>query len=147
MPTQMDRKKFIKSSVATGLAVSLAPNLIFGGNSKKKVRIGFIGVGSQGTNLLEVCLSMDDVEVPAICDIDVEHLARAQRLTEKSGRKKPVGYSKSETDYQNMVTRDDLDGVIIATPWVWHTPMAVDTMRAGKYCAPEVWGASSIDEV
>ncbi|MCF7805449.1 MAG: twin-arginine translocation signal domain-containing protein [Candidatus Marinimicrobia bacterium] len=147
MSNNINRRHFIKAGAVTGLAVTFAPNILLGKKDDRKVRIGFIGVGSQGTNLLKVCLGMEDVEVPAICDIDPEHLARAQRLVEKSGRKKPEGYSKSETDYKNMVVRDDLDGVIIATPWVWHTPMSVDTMRAGKYCAPEVWGASSVDEV
>jgi len=87
----------------------------------KKVRIGFIGIGSQGTNLLQVCLDMADVQVSAICDIDIEHLLRAQYLVENSGRKKPEGYSKNETDYKNMVVRDDLVGVIIATPRVCYT--------------------------
>ncbi len=145
MRHQINRRNFIKTSASAGFTMAYAPNILFGQQDNRKVRIGFIGVGSQGTNLLQVCLDMTDVEVPAICDIDIEHLARAQRLVEKSGRKKPEGYSKDEYDYQNMVIRDDLDGVIIATPWVWHTPMSVDTMRAGKYCAPEVWGASSID--
>ena len=146
MGNKVNRRDFMKTTAVTGMAVSFAPNVLLG-KDDRKARIGFIGVGSQGTNLLRVCLNMKDVEVPAICDIDAEHLARAQRLVVKSGRKEPVGYSKSETDYKNMVTRDDLDGIIIATPWRWHTPMAVDTMRAGKYCAPEVWGASSVDEV
>jgi predicted dehydrogenase len=146
MSKRMNRRKFIKTSAVAGATATFLPNILMG-TEEKKVRIGFIGVGSQGTSLLKVCLDMKDVEVPAICDIDIEHLSRAQRLVEKSGRKKPEGYSKNEIDYKNMVIRDDLDGVIIATPWVWHTPMSVDTMRAGKYCAPEVWGASSIDEV
>ena len=37
-----------------------------------------------------------------------------------------------------MVKRDDLDGIIIATPWEWHVPMAVATMKAGKYAGIEV---------
>lgn len=147
MSNVINRRNFIKASAASGLAVTFAPNILLGKKDDKNVGIGFIGVGSQGTNLLQVCLDMEDVEVPAICDINKEHLARAQRLVEKSGRKKAEGYSKSEIDYKNMVIRDDLDGIIIATPWVWHTPMSVDTMLAGKYCAPEVWGAASIDEV
>lgn len=147
MSIHISRRKFIKAGATAGLAAAYAPNIILGQKDDRRARIGFIGVGGQGTSLLQVCLDMKDVDVPAICDIDKEHLARAQRLVEKSGRKKPEGYSKDEYDYQNMVTRDDLDGIIIATPWVWHTPMSIDTMRAGKYCAPEVWGASSLDEV
>jgi len=150
MKDTMKRREFLKRSLtagAIGFGVSMYPGVTLFSAPLEKVRLGFIGVGGQGTGLLRMCLSMDDVEVPAICDIDVEALNRAKSLVEKSGRKTPEGYSKNEYDYKNLVTRDDLDGVIIATPWVWHTPMAVDTMRAGKYCAPEVWGAGSVEEV
>ena len=43
-------------------------------------------------------------------------------------------------------SRDDLDGVIIATPWEWHIPMAIDSMKAGKYTAHEVGPASTVEE-
>jgi len=147
MNTEMKRRAFIKTAAVSALATSLTPRSALGNGEPPRVRLGIIGVGSYGTELLQMCLAMPDIDIPALCDIDVEHLARAQRLVEMSGRKKPEGYAKSETDYENMVTRADLDAVIIATPWIWHTPMAVATMRAGKYCAPEVWGAASIDEV
>jgi len=145
MQSKLNRRQFVKSGTAAGVALAMVPNILKG-KDDRKVRLGFIGVGGQGTGLLKMCLTMDDVQVPAICDIDKEALLRAQTLVEESGRKKPAGYSKDEEDYLNLVARDDLDGVIIATPWLWHTAMAVATMKAGKYCAPEVWGASSIEE-
>ncbi len=45
-----------------------------------------------------------------------------------------------------MLERDDLDGVIIATPWEWHTAMAVAKMKAGKYAGVEVSVANTIEE-
>jgi len=146
MDNQLKRRTFLKTGIAAGIGTAVAPGILTGKEIDRKVRIGFIGVGGQGTGLLKMCLSMQDVEVPAICDIDKDALLRAQSLVEKSGRKRPEGYSKDEEDFRNMVLREDMDGVIIATPWMWHTPMAVATMEAGKYCAPEVWGASSIEE-
>jgi predicted dehydrogenase len=139
------RRQFIKTSAAAGVAMSVAPSVLLG-KDDRKARLGFLGVGLQGTGILRMCLTMDGVEVNAVCDIDTEALANAQKLVVDSGGKEPAGYS-GEEDFLKLVTRDDLDGVVIATPWVWHTPMAVATMKAGKYCAPEVWGGSSIDEM
>jgi predicted dehydrogenase len=81
---------------------------------------------------------MDGVEVPALCDIDQAKVERAQARVEKSGRGKPEGYSRGQEDFRRLLARSDLDAVLIATPWNWHTPMAVAAMRAGKYAAVEV---------
>jgi len=145
MSKKINRRDFIKTGAASGLAVTMGRNIHLFGKDDSKVRLGFIGLGNQGTGLLRMCLSMEDVEVLALSEINNEKLRNAQDLVEKSGRKRPEGYP-GEEDYHKLVSRDDLDGVFIATPWLWHTPMAVATMRAGKYCAPEVWGASSIQE-
>jgi len=45
-----------------------------------------------------------------------------------------------------MLKREDIDGVIISTPWLWHTRMAVATMKAGKYVAVEVSAANTMEE-
>ena len=146
MSTTVNRRDFIKTGAAAGLAVTFAPNILRG-KDVRKVRLGFIGVGGQGTGLLRMCLSMNDVEVPAVRDINIKNLERARNLVAESGSKKPEGYSKDEEDYKNLVIREDLDGVVIATPWLWHVPMCIDAMKAGKYCAPEVWGASTVEEL
>ncbi len=61
----------------------------------KPVRVGVVGVGSRGTGLLRILLSMKDVQVPALCDINVQHLNRAQDLVVKAGQEKPEGYSEA----------------------------------------------------
>lgn len=147
MSKEITRRTFIKSSAAAGLALSFAVPNILTGKDDRKVNIGFIGVGGQGTSNLRVCLARGDVEVTAICDIDKEAANRALKLVTDAGQPKPRLYTRGEEDFRRMLTqRDEVDGVIISTPWLWHTPMSVATMKAGKYCAPEVWGATTVDE-
>ena len=145
MSTNMNRRNFIKTGAAVGLAATMSRSIRLFGQDDRKVRLGFVGLGGQGTGLLRMCLDMEDVEVPALSEINSERLNRAVDLVVKSGRKKPEGYT-GEEDYQKLVTRNDIDGVVVATPWLWHTPMTVAAMKAGKYCAPEVWGATTIQE-
>ena len=141
------RRDFIKASVITGLGLAIAPAFTFGNPSKnEKVRIGFIGVGGRGRSHLNNILNRDDVLVPAICDIDPDAIQRSNTIIEKAGFKKPEIYTDSEYAYLKLLERDDLDGVIISTPWLWHTKMAVDTMKAGKYAGVEVSAANTIEE-
>ena len=41
---------------------------------------------------------------------------------------------------------ENVDAVVISTPWSWHTPMAVDAMKAGKYTGLEVSAATTLEE-
>ncbi|MBN2290276.1 MAG: Gfo/Idh/MocA family oxidoreductase, partial [Candidatus Glassbacteria bacterium] len=112
----------------------------------RPVRLGFVGVGSRGTYLLRTCLDLGGVEVPAVCDIDAGNLEKAQRLVEKSGLKKPEGYSRGPEDFRRMAGRVDLDVVINATPLELHAPVMMAAMEAGKYGATEVPAATTLDE-
>jgi hypothetical protein len=47
--------------------------------------------------------------------------------------KQPEGYGKRPEDFRNMALRDDLDAIIAAISWEWHTRIAVAAMKAGKY--------------
>jgi predicted dehydrogenase len=140
MHDKFDRREFLKIGSATTLGVgTLTTAFNFGvAEEVKPVRLGMIGVGGRGTSHVELLLAMGGVEIPAICDINQEHLNHAQSLVEKAGRKRPEGYGRDVEDYQRLVYRDDLDAVLIATYWDWHTPMAVCAMKSGKYAAVEV---------
>jgi predicted dehydrogenase len=128
------------------LKAAAAATLLPAAGAEKPVRIGFVGVGARGTSLLRTALALPGVEVPAVCDINEANLARALTIVEQTGRKKPEGYSSGVEDFRRMVARSDLDAVINATPWEWHTPIAVAAMKAGKYAGVEVPAALTVEE-
>ncbi|HUU28847.1 MAG TPA: Gfo/Idh/MocA family oxidoreductase [archaeon] len=142
-----NRRNFIRESAIAGLAMALGNRLSMGSELiEKNVRLGFVGVGSRGTVLLRLALMMEGVEVPAICDINEDHLGRAQRLVEREGFARPEGYSRGPEDFRRLVEREDLDAVITATPKEWHTPVMVAAMGALKYGGTEVPAAVSAEE-
>ena len=145
--TPIDRRRFVRYSVAGSAGFLLAPYLSFAGHPPdKKVRIGLIGVGLRGRNHLNNLLNREDVAIPAICDIDPLALAKSQEMMRAAGRKEAAEYTGSEFAFEKMLERDDLEGVIISTPWLWHTRMAVAAMKSGKYAGVEVSAANTLEE-
>jgi hypothetical protein len=115
-------------------------------SAEKAVRIGLVGVGRRGAGLLRNLLHLPGVEIPAICDINEMNLRSAQAMVEKAAGHRPEGYSKGPEDFRRMAAREDLDAVMTATPWEWHTPVCVAAMKAGKYAATEVPAAVTLEE-
>ena len=113
--------------------------------TRERVRLGIIGVGGRGSSLLRDLLAVEGVEVKAICDLVPEKVEHAQKAVTDAGQPKPAGFSKGEQDFKNL-NQLDLDIVYIATPWNWHVPMAVDTMKNGKHAAVEVPVATTLQE-
>ncbi|QLG44679.1 Gfo/Idh/MocA family protein [Costertonia aggregata] len=141
------RRKFIKETSAMGAGLFLAPsftNGMFGTNEKLKV--GLIGVGLRGTNHLNNLLLRKDVTITAICDIDAARIKIASDLIDKAGGKSVKIFGKNEYDYRNLLELKEVDAVIISTPWLWHTRMAVDAMKAGKYTGVEVSASNTLEE-
>ena len=143
------RRTFIKKSAIAGAGLTLAPNVSFGIGrdfTKDKLKVGLIGVGLRGTNHLNNVLNREDVLVTAICDIDPKRIEIALKLISDAGEKKPKVFSANEFDYKNLLDLKEVDAVIISTPWLWHTRMAKDAMRAGKYTGLEVSAANTMEE-
>ncbi|WP_394355934.1 Gfo/Idh/MocA family protein [Spirosoma profusum] len=146
------RRSFLRTAALSSAAVPFLPSLY---NTTlaaaqtaplAKVRLAFIGVGLRGRSHVSQALYRDDVEITAICDISADSIAKTNSMIEKAGRKAPVAYSKGDEAFQEMLKRDDIDGVVIATPWEWHVPMAVATMKAGKYAGVEVSATVTLKE-
>ena len=79
MQNKINRRDFIKKSTIAGIGVAMAPAISFGKSLNSKARIGLIGVGLRGTVHLQNLLLRNDIEVPAICDINMERIDIAQK--------------------------------------------------------------------
>ncbi|WP_026462921.1 Gfo/Idh/MocA family protein [Adhaeribacter aquaticus] len=146
MLTPIHRRNFIKKSSTAVAAIALLPSMVLGLPKEKKARLGFIGVGLRGRNHVTNTLLFPDAEIIAICDIDPNAIMETQNLLKKAGRKAAAVYGKNEQDFENLVKRQDLDGVVISTPWEWHVPMAIAAMNAGKYAGIEVSATVKLEE-
>ncbi len=143
------RRRFVQEISIAGAALAmLDPQQLFAAKKgSKKVRIGFIGVGGRGQGHLHQALLRDDVDVVAICDVDPPMLQRSNEILKKSGKPMPKVFTGDNYAYRKLLELKDLDGIIIATPWEWHTPMILDALAAGiKYVATEVVLGLTLEE-
>ncbi|WP_108808352.1 Gfo/Idh/MocA family protein [Aquimarina spinulae] len=143
------RRNFVKKTALASAGISLLSNLSFGATTNltdKKLRLAFIGVGLRGMNHFNNALNRKDIDITAICDIDPERIKIALKKIDEANFSKPKVFGNSDLDYRNLLELEDVDAVIISTPWLWHTKMAVDAMKAGKYTGLEVSAANTIEE-
>jgi len=157
---QNNRRDFIRKSALTGvglMGIKLTGENLFAqpetsiaeraDEPSGLVRAGFIGVGSRGRSHLNDSISLKNVEIAAICDIQKSSLDAALQIISEKGRKEPKIYTGSELSFEDMLQHEALDAVIIATPWEWHVPMSVASMKAGvSYTAVEVSAANTLEE-
>ena len=148
MDHQKARRDFIRKTAVASAGISLLPHLSYGmsKNKQQKLRVGLIGIGLRGTNHLNNLLNRDDVTITAICDIDSRRIKIAKNIFRKRDVNQPIVFGKNDYDYRNLLDLIDVDAVIISTPWLWHTRMSVDSMKARKYTGVEVSAANTIEE-
>ena len=89
--------------------------------ANQKIRLGLIGAGGMGSGDTQYALSLPDVELTAVADIYSGRLERA---------KQRWGASLFTTrDYREVLTRKDVDAVIVATPDHWHSRITIEALR------------------
>jgi hypothetical protein len=141
----MERREFIKQSSITAAGIALMPNTqLFA--AKDKVRLGYIGVGLRGRSHVGEGLLRDDVEIVAICDTQESSLQYCREQLQKAAKPMPKEYTGSIDAYKGLLDHKDIDAVIIATPWQFHHPQAIDAMKAGKCVGCEVIAGLSVDD-
>jgi len=113
----------------------------------KKVRIAMIGCGDRGLGLLYQfnALCPDMATIVALCDVREKMVQRSVDYLKEHGNERPQTYTGSLTAWKEMVERDDLDLIIVATPWEDHVPMSVYAMQQGKHVGVEVPAAYTLE--
>jgi len=145
MNDHITRREFTEIGSATAFGMALSKNAA-SQPATNTVRVGIVGTGNRGRSLLGTMLHIEGIEYPALCDINADNLGLAQNMVVKAGHRKPEGYSKGDHAFEKLMERDDIDAVVIASPWQWHTPMAVYGMKYGKYVGVEVPAAITLEQ-
>ena len=114
--------------------------------AKETPRMGLIGAGGRGGSMLREWLAVENLRVTAVCDPVKRPRPKRQRRSQQRGQNAPAVYDKGETDFENLVKRDDVDFVYIATPWPWHVPPALAAMEHGKHALIEVPAAITLED-
>jgi hypothetical protein len=111
----------------------------------EKVRIGIIGLGNRGPSHLETMRHIEGVEIRALCDLLPERAAAAKKKLDGTIHS-PILYSGNKDEWMKLCEQEDVDLVIITTPYYMHANMAVYAMEQGKHAASEVPAAATIEE-
>jgi predicted dehydrogenase len=134
------RRRFLKGSTVAAagfLAPTILPASVFGADApSNRITFGFIGVGRMGMGDMREILGLKQAQVVAVCDVDANRVRSAQKTVEghysrqgSSGNFKGCG---TFGDYRELVAREDIDAVSIATPDHWHVLPAIAAAKAGK---------------
>jgi len=131
------RRKFIAGATAFAGMPTIIPASALGKDGhvapSNRIVVGGIGLGPRGRQVLACFHKQKDAQFVAICDVQKERSEIVRKLTNRAyGNEDCVSYRKME----DLLAREDIDAVLIATGDRWHTPATVKVARAGKdiYC-------------
>jgi predicted dehydrogenase len=122
----MQSRRIFISRVATGIAGTLAASNVLGANDR--IRIGIIGPGARGSEILRDALSCPNVECVGAADVYTRRLAEVKNI---------AADAKTYLDYRNLLDDKSIDAVLIATPQHLHCECFVAALDAGKHVYQE----------
>jgi predicted dehydrogenase len=138
--TQLNRRRFLKTAAQAGAVLAvpyIVPNTVLGGSGavapSERIVLGGIGIGGRGGYVLGCFLHEPDVQFVAVCDIKANRRKAVKEMADsRYGNTDCATYS----DMRELLARDDIDAVLIATGPNWHATASMLAAKAGKdvYC-------------
>jgi predicted dehydrogenase len=136
----VSRRRFLQATASVGAAVvapTIIPSSALGRDGavapSERIALGGIGIGNRGTYDLGCFLQQPDVQFIAVCDVKQQRREAVKKLADDHYGNQQCGMHR---DFRELLDRDDVDAVLIATGPNWHATAAMAAARAGKdiYC-------------
>ena len=141
----MSRRGFIEKGTVATIGIGGLPIILNAGNeSKKSVKIGIVGTGNRGTSHISTLLHIEGAEIVAVCDLIQSNAEKGADLCQKAGKIRPKIYCNDRNTWKEMLEKEKLDCVIIATYWDSHAAIAIAAMKKGIYPGIEVPAALTV---
>ncbi len=137
MNAPVTRRTFLKSNLGAALAAAtfpmVVPSAVLGRGGavapNSKVGVASIGVGPQGQGVMGGILAQPNARVLAICDLMDAHRQQARQRVNQQYHNEDCAVFR---DFREVLARNDIDAVSVATPDHWHVPVALAAALAGK---------------
>lgn len=130
---RLGRRGFLLRAAACAAAVPFARPARAQELPSNTVAMGFIGYGGRGRQMLPVFMHQDGVRVLAVCDAVKDRRDLMKRDVDAFNKNTDC---RAFGDYRELLARQDIDALYIATGDRWHAQLAVQAMQSGKdvYC-------------
>jgi predicted dehydrogenase len=135
----ISRRGFLQGAAgATALAAfpAIVPSTVFGQSApSNRIAVGMIGMGLMMGSHFSKMLHDRDTMVLAVCDVRRDRREQHKKEVEDYySKQKDTAFKGCEAyhNFEDLLGRDDIDAVVIATPDHWHAPLSVMAMRHGK---------------
>lgn len=139
MSNQLSRRKFIKTAAVGAVGMAILPQFLASCKQNKAaaddgiIRLGFIGLGQQAMYLLSGYLTIEGVQVVAGCDVyGVKRERFLKRVNAYYAEMEQPPVVDVYENYKDLLAREEIDAVVIASPDHWHAFMAIDAANAKK---------------
>ena len=140
------RRSFIKTTALAGFPTIIPASVLGRGKRpapSERMTLGCIGTGNNGINWLKNFLSDDRVQVVAVCDVNKKGAGywagreggreEARRIINERYKNESCGEKDSVADFRELLAREDIDAVQVATPDHWHALQVIAAAKAGKH--------------
>src|SRR6266851_8032515 len=128
------RRNFIEGLAAGVAATALSSSRVLGAN--ERIRLGIIGPGARGKELMRFALACPNTEIAGASDVYTRRLEEARKLAPNA---------KTYLDYRHLLEDNSVDAILIATPQHLHSEHFVASLDAGKHVYQEKTMAFSVD--
>jgi predicted dehydrogenase len=116
-----------RRSFALRIGAGAASGRILGAN--ERIRLGVIGCGGRGRELIRILRQFSDCDIPAVSDVIESRMQEAQALLADGTRPQAT---ETILDYRRILERKDIDAIVIATTQHWHGIPFLHAVQAKK---------------